>query len=107
MTYEELVAILKELDVQVAYGSFKIAPELPYIVLIEGQIDGLYADDELYYGTITYALEYYFDKKDRAKERQIEDLLDKYNLTYFRSGDVFIEDEQLWQKIYEVIIHVG
>lgn len=106
MTLTELVQILKATGYPVAYSHFKVkdnisAPNPPYITyLIEGS-SNLFADNKTYQKINDIRIELYTDIKDLVAEGKIEILLDEHEIPY-ETDEVWIESEQLFQKIYEI-----
>lgn len=96
--------ILKEnLKIPVIYTTYKGEPPRPPFIAYKatGQ-DRFLADDTIFLKENTYRLEYYFENKDEDLESQIEDILLSNNLIYSKSGDIYIESENISLIYYEV-----
>lgn len=94
--------LLKSLGIPVAYGFHKEMVEPPFLVYLYGALETFKADNKIYDSEDTYSIEYYFKKKDREKEREIENLLTDNDYIYTKSEDVYIESEGLYVIYYEV-----
>lgn len=106
MTLTELVALLRSTGYPVAFSHFKVdennpPPNPPFIVYTTPNNSDFIADNKNYYKITDVDIELYTDKKDLEAEQAIERLLDANDLPY-NSYQVFIEKENLHQKIYEV-----
>lgn len=107
MPNKTLYEILKLSGLPCAYSHFKdddgqlpFAP--PYIVYIgSGQLD-MAADNTYIWARNQYQIEYYFTKKDEAKESLIEKLLLQYGYNYTKSEDVYIQEENVFVIYYNV-----
>jgi len=100
-----LYNVLKSTGLPCAYSHFtdKNAPKAPpYIVYIgEGQ-ETYAADNTFHYRENQYQVEYYFTKKNEAKEAEIEELLLENGYLYEKSEDVYIEDEGVFVIYYTI-----
>jgi len=106
MTITKLVSILKETEYPVFYSHFNVtdsnpAPEPPYITYIFAGSANLYADNKVYKKIDNIQIELYTNIKDLQVEKKIEDLLNLDEIPY-ETNEIFIESENIFQKIYEV-----
>ena len=107
MAKKTLYEILQLSGLPCAYSHFKddegnlpFAP--PYVVYIgSGQLD-MAADNTYIWARNQYQIEYYFTKKDEAKETLIEKLLLDNGYNYTKSEDVYIEGENVFVIYYNV-----
>ncbi|MFJ8268531.1 hypothetical protein [Peribacillus asahii] len=101
MTLAELKKILDATGYPVAYSHFKEAKTPPFIVyLVEGSSNFM-ADNKVFQKVSDVRIELYTTKKDLVAENKLETALDENEIPY-DSDEVFIDSEQLFQKIYEV-----
>lgn len=61
----------------------------------------MYADNKAYKNIDNIQIELYTKIKDLQAEKKLEDLLN-FNEIPYSSSEVFIETENIFQKIYEV-----
>ena len=90
MTYENVIEMLEEAGLPLAYDHFAEgeSPDPPFLVF-------LYLNIELY-----------TDVKDPETETQIEDILIAHDLPYEKS-EVWIESEKLYEVLYQTQIIGG
>lgn len=74
----------------------------PYLAYIGSGQNTADADDTHYWRENSYQIEYYFTKKEKAKETAIEDALLENGYNYTKSEDVYIEDEGVFVIYYQV-----
>lgn len=106
MTIIELVGILKETGYPVFYSHFNVsdnnpAPDPPFMTYIFSYSSNMYADNKVYKQIDNIQIELYTKIKDLQAEKKLEDLFDSNEITYSTS-EIFIETENIFQKIYEV-----
>ena len=106
MSLIELVALLRSTGYPVAFSHFHVdennpPPNPPFIVYTTPNDPDFKADNKNYHKITDVDIELYTDKKDLQAEQAIESLLDDNDLPY-SSYQVFIEEENLHQKVYEV-----
>lgn len=111
MTQEELYAVLVSLGLPVAYGEFKSTPQTPapsppFICYQFVDSDDLIADDVNTIELSNYWIELYTVKKDKAREKLIEDMLKSYSLPYYKH-ETWIDTEKMRQVIYEIQLTGG
>lgn len=102
MSLSELLTLLDELKIDVAYGKFTKKPKLPFISIMETSPDIYKADDTHYNTDKHFAINYYFEKKEPLKEEIFESLLLSNGITFEVSEDIYIEDETMYMKIYDI-----
>lgn len=102
MTLPELYNILKAVGYPVAYSHFKEAQTPPFICYLDNGTSNFMADDKVY-KKIEYArIELYTVKKDLVAEAKLEQALNDNEIVWDSMPTVFIDSEQLFQKIYEL-----
>ena len=100
----ELYELLKELKMPVAYHHFIKAKSPPFIVYYRVNSKNFVADDTVYTKTNIYRIELYTKQKDVNKEIEIENLLDRSGIIYEVISESYIENEKIYQVIYEINI---
>lgn len=88
------------LGLPVAYGYFSQEEKLPFICLMGSGQDTFKADDTFYKREDRTQIEFYFKRKDPAKEAAIEKLLLDNNYLYEKSEDIYIENEDVFVIYY-------
>lgn len=106
MNLVELKQILEATGYPVAYSHFtksleKPIPRPPYICYIVDGNPNFIADNKVYHKISDVIIELYTLKKDLGVEAKLEAVLDANEIPY-EPNEVFIESEQLFQRIYEV-----
>ena len=94
--------VLKQLDMPVAYSSFKEIQTPPYLVYIGAGQSNYVCDDTIYYSNENYQIEYYFEKKNPLLEKAIEELLINNGYIYSKSGDNYLENDNLYVIYYQI-----
>lgn len=102
-----LKSILDETGLPVAYDHFTETdqtpiPELPFIVYREEESDNLNADNTVYHRVQDYTIELYTATKDLKQEEELELVLLANELPFSTSGTLWIEEEKMFLKYYEV-----
>jgi hypothetical protein len=106
MNLTELKTILEATGYPVAYYHFLESennplPTPPFIVYLVTNSDHFTADDSIYMPINDVQIELYTDYKDLDAEKRLEDVLNANDIPYATS-EIFIDSEQMFQKIYEV-----
>ena len=107
MTYTDVVSILEELGLPLAYDHFAEgeAPEPPFICYLYPENIPFGADDTVYFQFHELDIEVYTDLKDPALEKRVETLLSAHEL-FFQKTETWIEEEKLYEVLYTVIVDV-
>lgn len=105
MTLQELYTALKAIGYPVAYSHFvdmpqNPAPAPPFITYREAYSSDVMADNINYVGVSNIQIELYTDRKDPAAEAAVQNKLKELGLPYSKT-ETYIEDERLFQVIYE------
>jgi len=101
MTITELKSLLDATGYPVAYSHFRESVSPPFIVYREVGSENLGADNKVYHDVKDFDIELYTTIKDLTSENVIEQILKDNELPY-DTTEVYIEDERLFQKTYEV-----
>ena len=98
---EELLKIIKEMDIPFAYDHFAEgeSPDPPFICYLLPGTDNFAADGRVYLKVNEVNIELYTDTKNLTVEQQVEAVLDKYGIFYERS-EVWISSEKLYEVMY-------
>lgn len=102
MTYENVIEMLEEAGLPLAYDHFAEgeSPEPPFLIFLFPGTDNVFADDTVYQKIDELNIELYTDKKDRETENLIEDILIAHELPYEKS-EVWIESEKMYEVLYQ------
>ena len=104
---EKIISLLNEIGIPFAYSHFAEgeSPEPPFMCYLLPRSDNFSADGAVYHKLSVVHFEVYTDKKDRALENRVEDVLDKNNVFYNKS-EVWINSEKLYEVIYTFELEV-
>lgn len=102
VTYEEVVTMLEESGLPVAYDHFAEgeSPDPPILVFLFPDSDNMYADDMVYQEVSSLNIELYTDKKDPKLEKKIQKILKQHELPWEKS-EVWIESEKMYEVLYQ------
>jgi len=96
-----LYALLKTINLPVAYHHFTSPPTPPYIVYLFSYSSNFGADNKVYNAEKNFQVELYAKTKDPTSEALIEDLFDANDI-YWEKTETYIESEGLYQVLYEI-----
>ena len=104
---DKIINMLEEIGIPFAYSHFAEgeSPEPPFMCYLLPRSDNFSADGCVYHKLNVVHFEVYTDKKDRALENRVEDVLDKNNIFYNKS-EVWINSEKLYEVIYSFELEV-
>ena len=104
---DKIISLLNEIGIPFAYSHFAEgeSPEPPFMCYLLPRSDNFSADGAVYHKLSVVHFEVYTDKKDRALENRLEDVLDKNNIFYNKS-EVWINSEKLYEVIYSFELEV-
>jgi hypothetical protein len=105
MTYEDVMAMLRECNLPFAYDHFAEgeSPDPPFLVFLFPGTDNVFADNQVYYKVNELNIELYTDKKDPEIENQIEDVLAIHEVAYEKT-ETWIESEKMYEVLYQTEI---
>jgi hypothetical protein len=106
MTQTELYQALKSIGYPVAYGSFSSSVTPPFITYQFTFSNDFIADNINYVPIENFQVELYTDKKDLAAEKKVQDKLKELGLPY-RKFETYLDEEKMYQMLYEVQIIGG
>ncbi|MEK5058646.1 hypothetical protein BK126_02965 [Paenibacillus sp. FSL H7-0326] len=101
MNQAELFTALKSLGMPVAYLAFQSPVQAPFITYHYAYSSDMMADNQNYLDIGNFQVELYATKKDLAAEKLVQDKLKELQMPYSKT-ETWIEDEKLFQIIYEV-----
>ena len=103
MTYEDIVEMLEEANLPLAYDHFAEgeSPDPPFMVFLLPGSDNFSADGLCYFKIDKLNIELYTDKKDPDLETMLEAVLSRHGLFYAKS-EVWIEEERLYEVLYQM-----
>ena len=105
MTHNEVVEVLEELSLPIAYDQFAEgeSPDPPFICFLYPKSVPTGADDTVYYQLHELDIELYTDAKDPPLEQRVEKLLTEHEM-FFHKSEVWIEEEKMYEVLYEVVL---
>lgn len=95
-----ILEALQTTGIPCAYSHFKEKTEPPFLAYIQNGQNQLSADDTRWWKRNTYQIEYYFTRKDSAREAAIEQALLDNGWQFTRSEDIYLEDEDVFVAYY-------
>ena len=101
MTHEELMAVLTEAELPIAYDHFAEgeSPNPPFICFLYPGSDNFAADGKVWYKINQVNVELYSDIKNPELEDTVETVMDRHGIFYEKS-EVWIESERLYEVLY-------
>lgn len=90
------------LDIPVSYMTHSGNVNPPYIVYGGEGSTNFIADEIVYDSDYRYRIEYYFNYKDEKLEKEIEELLNKDEIVWSKSGDIYIDAEKMFVIHYQI-----
>ncbi len=101
MTYDEIMGMLAEVSLPVAYDHFAEgeSPDPPFLVFLFPSSDNFSADGTVYQKIDELHIELYTDRKQPDVESALEAVLDRHGVFYNKS-EVWIETERLYEVLY-------
>ena len=108
MTYDEIITMLEEASLPVAYDHFAEgeSPDLPFLCFLFPETDNMFADNTVYQKIYELNIELYTDHKDPDVESKIENILATHELP-FNKSEIWIEDENMYEVLYQTQIIGG
>ena len=101
MTLKKLQEILSRLKIEVAYNHFNKRTNPPYLVYYIESTENMCADNVVISENATVLIELYTKLKDVGLEKELKNLLNNNELPYELVGESFIEDENVYEIIYQ------
>lgn len=103
MTYEQIAAMMEEMELPFAYHHFAEGecPQPPFLVFLSTGERTFSADNEMYFSSKQLDIELYTDRKQPELEEQVETVLSQHEI-YYTKTEVWIASEQLYEVLYEM-----
>ena len=100
MTYDEIMAMLREVGLPLAYDHFAEgeSPDPPFLVFLFPSSDNFSADGRVYQKIDALHIELYTDLKQPVLEASLETVLDRHGIFYEKT-EVWIESEHLYEVL--------
>lgn len=102
MNYEKLFEILNSSGIPFRYHHFEGTPPIPYGVYLFTGADAIYADGGTPEHFDNVRIELYTEKKSPETEKQFEQTLKDNEIAFEIVGELYIKEEKLFMKIYEI-----
>ncbi len=101
MTYADIVAMLEEVGLPLAYDHFSEgeSPAPPFLVFLFPSSANFSADGGVYQKIDSLHVELYTDRKQPEMERAVEEVLDAHGFFYDKS-EVWISEEKMYEVLY-------
>ena len=101
MTHEQIVAMLEEANLPLAYDHFAEgeSPDPPFLIFLFPSSDNFSADGIVYQRIDALHIELYTDSKQPDVERRLETVLDRHGIFYDKT-EVWIDTERLYEVLY-------
>lgn len=96
-----LCSLLDSLGIPWSNQSFSGEAEPPYIVLVAGYGESVYADNAAYASWMPYDIALYTRRRDYVREKRIKDALDEAGVNY-TIAVTSIESEKLVEAAFSV-----
>lgn len=101
MTHKEIVEMLEEAGLPLAYDHFAEgeSPDPPFLIFLFPSSDNFSADGQVYQKIDVLHMELYTDRKQPEVEARLETVLDGHGIFYEKT-EVWIESERLYEVLY-------
>ena len=99
---EKLKEILSTLGYAVAYDHFNTNTKTPFLIFRRHSTRNFMADGRVNKKVNNIYVELYTDKKDIEIEQKLENLFDKNDIVYNIESELYIQEENVYQIIYEI-----
>ena len=106
MTLKDFADIIGQMKIPARYNHWDATKELPpdpYIEYAETYTENFGADDQVYQGVQHIDLFLFTRTKNRAAEQEVERVLNS-NKIFWDKTETYLEDEKVYQILYEVSI---
>ena len=105
MTHEEVVEMLEEINLPLAYDHFAEgeSPDPPFICFLFPGSDNFSADNIVFAEFKNLNIELYTDEKNPEIEEKVENVLNYHEL-FWNKSEVWIETEKLYEVLYQLTV---
>lgn len=103
MSTDQIKDMLSEVGLPYEYDHFTTHNwiEPPFLVWRIPESDNFNADGIAYVKIDVLNIELYSDTKDWDNEKKIEDVLEKYGISYRKTGE-YLDSEKMYEVLYEM-----
>ena len=103
MSSDQIKDMLSEVELPYEYDHFTTHNwiEPPFLVWRIPESDNFSADGIAYVKIDVLNIELYSDTKDWDNEKKIEDVLEKYGISYQKTGE-YLDSEKMYEVLYEM-----
>lgn len=103
MSNEQIKDMLDEVGLPYEYDHFTTHNwiEPPFLVWRISESDNFFSDGIVYAKIDGLDIELYSDQKDWENEKKIEDVFEKYGITYQKTSE-YLEPEKMYEVLYEM-----
>lgn len=103
MTYDEIVTMLEEANLPLAYDHFAEgeSPAPPFLIFLCPSEEIFGADNVSYASFPEVNVELYTYKKDPELEKKLEGIFTKHDVYYLKS-ETWIESERFFETLYQI-----
>lgn len=107
MTYAEVMTMLQETGMPVAYYAWRegAVPALPYIVYYYPSTDNFGADNRVHKIIQRLNVELYTEDKDFSTEATVESVLSSHGI-FWNKSETYIESERMFEVLYEMEVMI-
>ncbi len=105
MTHEEIVEMLEESGLPLAYDHFAEGefPDPPFICFLFPGSENFSADNVVYAEFQNLNVELYTDEKNPELEDKLEAMLNRHEL-FWNKSEVWIETEKMYEVLYQMTV---
>jgi hypothetical protein len=105
MTYNDVVFMLEEAELPLAYDHFAEgeSPDPPFLLFLSPAADNFAADNTVYASFPEINVELYTDRKDPKLEARLEEIFKKHEC-FWEKTEAYIESERLYEVLYELTL---
>lgn len=105
MTHEEVVQMLEETGLPLAYDHFAEgeSPDPPFICFLFPGSENFAADNIVYAEFQNLNVELYTDEKNPELEEKVQAVLTRHEL-FWQQSEVWIESEKMYEVLYQLTV---
>lgn len=105
MNYDEIVSMLEEANLPLAYNHFAEgeSPDPPFLIFLYPGSHNFAADNIVYSSYPLVNVELYTDKKDPELEEKIEAIFTAHDV-YWEKSETWIDSEKMYEVLYELTL---
>ena len=105
MTHEEVVQMLEETGLPLAYDHFAEgeSPDPPFVCFLFPGSENFAADNIVYAEFQNLNVELYTDEKNPELEDRLETVLSAHEL-FWQKSEVWIESEKMYEVLYQMTV---